>query len=153
MMTNTPVPEERGIMSSHIVVGTDGSETARRATHTAATLATALGAELHIVCAYEKLEVSTLSEGNDQFRYASDEEALTIASGEASRVQRDGLTVHAEVAQGKPAEALLHRAEALDAVLIVVGNKRVQGLARILGSVASSVASKAPCDVYIAHTH
>ncbi len=140
-------------MTQHIVVGADGSETARQATRTAATLARALGAELHIVCAYDRLEVSTLNEGNDQFRYASDEEAQTIATGEASRVQGNGLTVHAEVGQGKPADVLLQRVEALGATLVVVGNKRVQGLSRILGSVASSVATKAPCDVYIAHTH
>ena len=36
--------------------------------------------------------------------------------------------------------------------MIVVGNKRVQGLARVLGSVASAVAQHAPCDVYIAKT-
>lgn len=147
-------PAQGGRMTKHIVVGTDGSETARQATRTAANLAAALGAELHVVCAYDKLEVSTITEGGDNFRYASDEEAQAIASGEATRVSTDPtLKVHAEVAQGRPAEVLLQRAEALEADLIVVGNKRVQGLARILGSIASSVASKATCDVYIAHTH
>src|SRR5690606_28369663 len=41
-----------------------------------------------------------------------------------------------------------------DASLIVVGNKRVQGVAgRVLGSIARDVAAHASCDVYIAHTH
>jgi nucleotide-binding universal stress UspA family protein len=40
-----------------------------------------------------------------------------------------------------------------DAAVIVVGNKRVQGVTRLLGSIATDVAHKAPCDVYIANTH
>lgn len=44
-------------------------------------------------------------------------------------------------------------AEELDAEIIVIGNKRVQGIARILGSIARDVAAHAPCDVYVAHTH
>ena len=34
----------------------------------------------------------------------------------------------------------------------MVGNRRMQGLGRVLGSVANSVAHNAPCDVYIAKT-
>ena len=40
-------------MSESIVVGTNGSETARRAVAEAARLAVALGAEVHVVSAYE----------------------------------------------------------------------------------------------------
>ena len=54
--------------------------------------------------------------------------------------------------QGKPAEALVEEAKRLGADLIVVGNRRVQGIGRILGSVASDVAQHAPCDVYIVKT-
>lgn len=139
-------------MTQPVIVGADGSEPARQAVRNAARLATALGAPLHVVCAYEKLEVATLNEGGDAYRYASDEEALEIAQREASRVS-DGLTVVPVAVQGKPADALISVAESSDAGLIVVGNKRVQGMARLLGSIASSVAAKAPCDVYIAHTH
>nr|MDT0666629.1 universal stress protein [Micromonospora sp. DSM 115978] len=54
---------------------------------------------------------------------------------------------------GKPADVLVSVAEELGASIIVVGNKRVQGVARVLGSIAADVAHRAPCDVYIAHTH
>jgi len=47
----------------------------------------------------------------------------------------------------------VREAESLGADLIVVGNKRVQGLGRILGSIAEDVAHHSTCDVYIAHTH
>jgi nucleotide-binding universal stress UspA family protein len=36
--------------------------------------------------------------------------------------------------------------------MIVVGNRRMRGIGRVLGSVANSVAHNAPCDVYIAKT-
>ena len=49
---------------------------------------------------------------------------------------------------------IAHRLSTIrDADVIVVGNKRVQGVSRILGSIARYVAAHAPCDVYIAHTH
>ena len=37
--------------------------------------------------------------------------------------------------------------------MIVVGNKRVQGFTRFLGSVARTIASEAHCDLYIVNTH
>ena len=40
----------------------------------------------------------------------------------------------------------------MDADVIVVGNKGMQGVRRILGSVPNSVAHQAPCDVLIAFT-
>ena len=38
-------------------------------------------------------------------------------------------------------------------MLIVVGNRRMRGIGRVLGSVANSVAHNATCDVYIANTY
>ena len=52
-------------------------------------------------------------------------------------------------ALGKPAEALIHEAERHEAQMIVVGNLRMRGIGRVLGSVANSIAHNAPCDVYI----
>ena len=65
-----------------------------------------------------------------------------------------GLAVTTAALEGKPGEALVRAADKLGAELIVVGNKRVQGVAgRVLGSIARDVASHASCDVYVAHTH
>jgi nucleotide-binding universal stress UspA family protein len=47
---------------------------------------------------------------------------------------------------------LCEEAERLDARTIVVGNRRVQGISRVLGSVASDVTRQAPCAVLIANT-
>jgi len=40
----------------------------------------------------------------------------------------------------------------VDADLIVVGNRRVQGIERLLGSVAIELLRHAPCSVHVAHT-
>ena len=56
------------------------------------------------------------------------------------------------VALGDPASLLCEEAERLQARTIVVGNRRVQGLSRVLGSVASGVTRRAPCDVLVAQT-
>lgn len=56
--------------------------------------------------------------------------------------------VMADVATG-----LCEEAARLEASVIVVGNKRVQGAARVLGSIAGDVAKRAPCNVLIVHTH
>ena len=51
-----------------------------------------------------------------------------------------------------PATALCDEARRLQASIIVVGNRRVKGAARLLGAVATDVARQAPCDVLIANT-
>ncbi|WP_110239712.1 universal stress protein [Nocardioides gilvus] len=142
-------------MTKKIVVGVDGSETAEAAALKAAALAEAMGAELVVVSAYAKLEVDTVRSGNEEFRFSTEEEALTTATQGAAIVREEfpGVTSRAESVQGKPAAALVTAAEEIGADLIVVGNKRVQGLGRMLGSIARDVAGHAPCDVYVAHTH
>lgn len=139
-------------MSQTIVVGVDGSAPAQEAAATAARLASAFGATLHVVSVFDP--------GSDRgARDAGFDPALAadrIAADAAATLQRVYPNLNA-VGQGvaghRPAETLVELAEKLDAALIVVGNKRVKGLGRLLGSIASEVASKAHCDVYIAHTH
>lgn len=135
---------------STIVVGVDGSDTAAQAASTAAGLAAALGAGLHVVCAFPtSAPVGTTAEGPSS-RDTAEELASTTAG--ALRSAYPDLAVTADAEPGKPAEALVQAATDAAATLIVIGNKRVQGVSRILGSVAVDVVRKAPCDVYIAHT-
>lgn len=142
-------------MSRTIVTGVDGSESAARAARTAAELANALGAKLHVLSAYGKYEVDTFSSGQEEIVFTSVKDAERTAESTVIDLRRDfpGLTITSAPSEGKPGEALVKAAERLNADLIVVGNKRVQGIARVLGSVARDVAAHAPCDVYVAHTH
>ncbi|WP_181309550.1 universal stress protein [Nocardioides campestrisoli] len=142
-------------MAKRIVVGVDGSETAHRAAATAGKVALASGAELHVVCAFTGLEVERIRQGSEELVLSREDDARRTATEAARRIQRayQELTVRPRAAEGKPGDALVAVAEELDADLIVVGNKRVQGLGRVLGSIARDVAAQAPCDVYVAHTH
>jgi len=58
--------------------------------------------------------------------------------------------VHAATAN--PAEAIIQVAEQVGADLIVVGNKGMKGVRRVLGSVPNSVAHAAPLSVLVADT-
>ena len=66
---------------------------------------------------------------------------------------RGSIAVSTKAVRSNPAEALCSEADRVHASMIVIGNKRVQGVARVLGSVAGTVAKEAPCDVCIVHTY
>lgn len=142
-------------MTRTIVTGVDGSEPAARAARTAANLAGALGAQLHVLSAYGKFESDRFASGTEEFVFTTADDAQRTADDTLQELRRDfpGLTITSAASEGKPGDALVRAAERLDADLIVVGNKRVQGLARVLGSIARDVAAHASCDVYVAHTH
>jgi len=140
-------------MQGPIVVGVDGSDTASKAAARAAALATALGVDLHVVCAYGRNEVTeVVGAGSDRWVLSTADDAEGVAKRDADQLRTPDLNVVAASAKGSPAAALVDVATRLDASIIVVGNKRVQGISRILGSIARDVAQHAPCDVLIAKT-
>ncbi len=141
-------------MTKKVVTGFDDSPTASAAALKAAELAQSLGAELHVVSATDKLTTRSFSSGTQEVVVTPGEAAEAIANDARNVLFKDfpELTIVAESAPGKAADALVEYAESIDADLIVVGNKRVQGIGRVLGSIASDVAAHAPCDVYVAHT-
>ncbi|GAA2199815.1 universal stress protein [Sinomonas flava] len=139
-------------MTGPIIVGVDGSITAEKAAEAARDLARALDAPLHVMCAFEKDRTEVMGSGSDTWIMSDAETAVGIAKNVALGLEAPGLTVTYSAGRGKPAEALVAEAERLAAHMIVVGNRRMQGLGRVLGSVASSVAHNAPCDVYIVKT-
>jgi len=59
-------------MTEVIVVGVDGSETARRAAESAAGLATALGAKLHVVTAFNSDRARVLGIAHDQMVFSEE---------------------------------------------------------------------------------
>lgn len=136
---------------SIVIVGVDGSETAALAASTAGALASALKVDLLVVSAFPATAVDP---EHTDLSLTTRDAAEVLARETAGRLRASypDLRIDADAEPGKPAEALVHAAEATGAVLIVIGNKRVHGVSRILGSVAVDVVRKAPCDVYIAHT-
>lgn len=142
-------------MANIVVTGVDGSETATRAAQRAAEVAAAFQASLHIVSAYGPGEQRQLTDGEGGRMVISlqDQAEGYVAEAAATvRAEVPNVEVTTAVVNDTPAEALVSEAERLDALLIVVGNKRVQGPTRILGSIARSVAANANCDIYVANT-
>lgn len=153
-------------MTKRILTGVDPSQTSLRAAEKAAVLADGLGAELHVVSAYSVSMSETMQSVQTRHRPTAGagaynkliaqqgEQAQNTAAAVAETLREmfPNLQVFANAAQGTPAEVLLREAERLDVGIIVVGNKGVQGRARVLGSIARTVASETSCDLYIVNT-
>jgi nucleotide-binding universal stress UspA family protein len=143
-----------------ILVGTDGSDTARTALNQAIALAVRSGARLQIVSAYEPVSDHRLR--NHQIEVPKDLEwmvnprgdvlaVLEAAHDEASRAGVSEVETFAR--QGDAADAILDVAEEQRSDLIVVGNKGITGAKRyLLGSVPNKVSHHAPCSVLIVRT-
>jgi nucleotide-binding universal stress UspA family protein len=143
-----------------IVVGTDGSDTARTALAQAIGLARQSGARLQIVSAYEPVSDQRLR--NQQIEVPKDLEWIVNPRGDvlqmldAAREQaaKAGVTeVETFARQGDAADAILDVAEEQRSDLIVVGNRGMTGASRfLLGSVPNKVSHHAPCSVLIVRT-
>lgn len=135
----------------NIVVGYDGSETAGRAVDEAATLARGLGARLHVI---HIVDNDRLRQGMVTTDIVQDVTDAALESNQAllGSDALDGVDAQAEVLHGPPSRTMIKYADSVEADLIVVGNRRVQGLERLLGSVSVDVLRHAPCSVYVAHT-
>jgi nucleotide-binding universal stress UspA family protein len=139
-------------MAHIIVVGVDGSDTAAKAAEAAALLALDTHRVLHVVTAYDEDEQFSFGVGSDRYVVSSMDRAAHLAGTIALSLRRPGLEITSGAGVGKPHDVLIDEAKRLDAEIIAVGNRRMQGAGRLLGSVANSVAHQAPCDVYIVKT-
>jgi nucleotide-binding universal stress UspA family protein len=143
-----------------IVVGTDGSDTAREAVRQAIELARLAGAALEVVSAYEPVSASRLREEATEVprdlqwsvNPREDVDAtLGEVAGEARAAGVEEVRIYAR--QGDPADAILDVAEEQGSDLIIVGNKGMTGAKRfLLGSVPNKVSHHAPCSVLIIRT-
>ncbi|GAA5194062.1 universal stress protein [Arthrobacter gyeryongensis] len=140
-------------MSGIIVVGVDASRTAKKAAESARDLAAALEASLHVVSAFDSDRAEVFGSGSDQLIVSAAGAAEHVARTVAESLLGRGIKVTFSAVRGRPADALIKEAQRMDARIIVVGNRRMQGIGRVLGSVANSVAHNSPCDVYIANTY
>ena len=125
-----------------IVVGSDKSESARRAVAEAIELGQALGAHVHLVTAFPK--DGDPIDGRDTPARA---DAQRYLDAQVPMVGAQNFTTHA--LPGDPATAILTIADQVGADLIVVGNKGMRGRGRFLGSVPSDVAHLATCAVLV----
>ncbi|HUF96654.1 MAG TPA: universal stress protein [Ilumatobacter sp.] len=136
-----------------IVVGAAATETAARAVDRAAELAASLNARLFVVTAYSDSSVDVVGAGSDTFELSEANDAAAFADQTAGRLSSiHGIEATGVTGEGKPDDVILGIARDMKATLIVVGNVRMQGPGRLLGSVANGITHHAPCDVLVVKT-
>jgi nucleotide-binding universal stress UspA family protein len=142
-------------MYSRIVVGTDGTDRSLIAVDHAARLAAAFAAELHVVAAAAPGDAASkpASSMTAAIAQLSDQSAKTAAKIGHDASKRHGVRVVEHPQVGEPASVLIAVADAVDADLIVVGNKSMNGrLRKFTGSVPSRLAHHSNRPVLIVHT-
>ena len=144
-------------MDDSIVVGTDGSDTAKRAVAEAVRFAKALGAPVHVVSAFEPLRgarVHGAPEGAAKvWAPLPDDEVEAILSQAAASVRHADVEVTTHAVRDDPADALIGVANEVGATMIVVGSKGMHGARRLaLGNVPNKVSHRARCTVLIVAT-
>jgi nucleotide-binding universal stress UspA family protein len=122
-------------MYKKVLIATDGSETAAKATEIGADLAKTVGAEILL------LHVGDPKRGK------------TVLEKASKGVAGQKVNVATRTVDGDPADKILETAENEGVDLIVVGNKGMTGAKRfLLGSVPNQVSHHSPCNVLIVKT-
>src|SRR4051812_12205468 len=107
-----------------IVVGTDGSETVGEAVRQATELASAVGAAIHLVSAFEPIGNQRLREervqapDDMQWMVNEREDVEATLKDAADQIKEAGVKVETYSRQGDPADAILDVAEEKNADLI-----------------------------------
>src|SRR5437879_3355260 len=98
-------------MAETIVVGTDGSDSAKRAVEEAVRLAKALGAQLHLVSAFEPVQDARIAgapEGAAKvWAVLPDQDVESTLSEAAAGARFSGIDVSTHAVRKDPADALL----------------------------------------------
>jgi nucleotide-binding universal stress UspA family protein len=143
------------IFPTRILLATDGSDGARLAADTAATLAASTGSELHVVCVGPGLPLYELPDYPARFEEtvaAQEREAQVVLDAEVERLEDAGATIAAARLEtdDRPDRAIVKLGEELDAGLMVLGSRGLGGLrGALMGSVSASVVRHAHCPVLV----
>ncbi len=143
-------------MGDLIVVGTDGSDTAKVAVDEAIRLAQALQGEVHVVTAIDpkSVRIAGAPEGAAKvWQPAPDFEMEGVMAEAEAAIRLAGVPVTGHGMRGDPVDALLGVADEVGATMIVVGSKGMHGARRLaLGNVPNKVSHRARCNVLIVST-
>ena len=141
-------------MIASILAALDHTEKARGVLAVATTLAERFEARLHLFRAIAVAQsfppAASTASHPDRLPAFLRMEALndldTLARGNMRALAHPPI-----VMVGSPAHAILEAAEQVDADLIVIGSHRLHGLDHLFGTTSGSVATRAPCSVYVVH--
>ena len=133
------------VFPTRILLATDGSEDAFLAAQAALDLSDRIGAELHVVHAWQDLRPATLpAMAIDEYSQAYElwkREAEELLEDQAERLRSAGATVAAaHLREGRPAEEITKLAEELSIGLVIIGSRGLGAMKRlVMGSVSEGV--------------
>jgi nucleotide-binding universal stress UspA family protein len=137
------------IFPTRILLATDGSEPANRASRAAIELADKTGSELHVVHAGPNVPVTLAHSSADAERVRQQSRDLLGRQLDQLRDQTE-TRVEAHLRLGVPAPCIIEVAEEIEAGLIIMGSRGLGGIKRaLMGSVADSVTCHAHCAVMV----
>ncbi len=136
-----------------VLLATDGSPTAEKATETAVELAQALDTELVVVSVWN---IPFTAVGfaptpvNGEFAKLSEEQARKITVEAAARAEEAGVETRSLVLRGFPVEEICRAAEKFNPRFLIVGSHGWGAVKRALfGSVSTGVLHHATCPVLV----
>jgi nucleotide-binding universal stress UspA family protein len=140
-----------------IVVGTDGSQRAAKAARQAFDLAKLTGATVHIVHVLRLVAMASAGYGDPSAIATANADARDSGDQICAQVMaeagRQGVSAEMHNVDGDPADMLVKVADAVHADLIVIGNRGMTGVKRlVLGSVPNKVSHHCPCSLLIVNT-
>jgi nucleotide-binding universal stress UspA family protein len=148
-------------MYKNIVVGTDGSPGASAAVDAAIELARLTGATLHVVNAHKVMTAQHIAattgvgipmtdvlESNDALHAGGQK----VCDEAVERAGSAGVKTEAHCLPGDAADALLQVAQDARCDLLVVGNRGMTGVRRMLGSVPKKLSHHSPASLLIVDT-
>jgi nucleotide-binding universal stress UspA family protein len=138
-------------MFETVMVGADDTATAKRAVEVATDIAAMYGATLHIVTAFAK-GARVMDFGPEFTHVHTEDDGKALLQALSFIAAKKDLKPGLHAVKGDAADALLAKAKDLNADLIVVGNRGMRGLHRVVGSVPNSVSHNAHCSVLVVDT-
>jgi nucleotide-binding universal stress UspA family protein len=128
-----------------IVIGYDGSESAKRALERIPELAHD-GAEVHVVAASHRLA----GKGGMSWDPIEKEQHEADLHQAKERLASAGVRAQVAAGMGDPATVITELAKEIDADLIVIGNEHRNLIERLLlGSVSDGISHRTSCDVLV----
>lgn len=137
-----------------VLLATDGSPTAAKATEAAIELAQLLETELVVVCVWD-LAYTTVGLApmpiSGEFAKVQEGEARKVAAEAAARAEEAGVEASTVVLRGQPVEEICLAADRYAPRFLVIGSHGWGTLKRALfGSVSTGVLHRATCPVLVA---
>jgi nucleotide-binding universal stress UspA family protein len=136
-----------------VLLATDGSPTAEKATEAAIELAQLLETELIVVTVWD-LPYTAIGFApmpvNGELAKLSEEHARKVCAEATSRAEEAGVETRSVVLRGMPIQEICAAAETFEPRLLVIGSHRWRALKRaVFGSVSTGVLHHARCPVLV----